>query len=195
MNVSHNNRNRSILIGNSVVFFGRFSYGTENLLIRQWNEGAKLKIGSFCSLADNITIFLGGNHRKDWISTFPFGHIYQEEIDVPRVAGSVQSNGDVTIGNDVWIGSNATIMSGVTVGSGAIIAANAHVTKDVAPYCIYGGNPARLIKERFNTEISELLLKLAWWELPLEDIKNISKILSSKATISKVSELISFYRT
>lgn len=182
------------VIGESHISVGRFTYGFENLTIRQWNEGAALKIGAFCSLANNINIFLGGNHRTDWITTFPFGHIYQDELGGSYILGHPSTKGDVVIGNDVWIGSGVTIMSGIQIGDGAVLSANACVVKDVAPYHIVGGNPAKSLKQRFEDEIVEILLQLKWWDLPLENIKNISKILSSKPEKAMLFELISTYR-
>ena len=120
-----NNIVRTSVIGKSNISVGRFTYGFENLTIRQWNEGAALKIGAFCSLADKITIFLGGNHRTDWISTFPFGHIYQAELGGSRISGHPSTKGDVVVGNDVWIGSGVTIMSGLHIGDGSVLSANA----------------------------------------------------------------------
>jgi len=167
-------------IGKSPITVGRYTYGFKNIVIRQWNEGAALKIGAFCSLATNINIFLGGNHRTDWITTFPFGHIYKDELGGEDIIGHPTTKGDVIIGNDVWIGSGVTIMSGLKIGDGAVISANACVTKDVLPYHIVGGNPAKLIKQRFDDEIIDLLLTLKWWEFSVENIKSINKILSSK---------------
>lgn len=185
---------RAGVIGKSHISVGRFTYGFENLSIRQWNEGAALKIGAFCSLADNINIFLGGNHRTDWITTFPFGHIYQNELGGSDILGHPSTKGDVVIGNDVWIGSGVTILSGVHIGDGAVISANACVIKDVAPYQIVGGNPAISIKQRFDDEIVDILLRLKWWDLPLEQIKSITKLLSSKPDKASLSELIRTYR-
>jgi acetyltransferase-like isoleucine patch superfamily enzyme len=182
------------VIGESHISVGRFTYGFENLTIRQWNEGAALKIGAFCSMANNINIFLGGNHRTDWITTFPFGHIYQDELGGSDILGHPSTKGDVVIVNDVWIGSSVTIMSGIHIGDGAVLSANACVVKDVAPYHIVGGNPAKSLKQRFEDDIVETLLRLNWWDLPLEDIKNISKILSSKPDKAMLLKLINAYR-
>lgn len=132
------------------------------ITLRQWGEGAQLKIGNFCSIASNITVLLGGNHRTDWVTTYPFGHC-KNFPDVAPVKGHPKTNGNVVIGNDVWIGSGATIMSGVTIGDGAVIAANSHVVKDVAPYSIVGGNPAKHIKFRFTEEQIKSLLQIQWW--------------------------------
>jgi acetyltransferase-like isoleucine patch superfamily enzyme len=188
-------QNRSAVIGNSAVSIGRFTYGIENLHVRQWGEGAGLKIGSFCSLADNITIFLGGNHRTDWITTYPFGHVFEDDLGTLTNPGHPSSNGNVVIGHDVWIGSGVTIMSGLTIGDGACIAANACVVKDVPPYHITGGNPARTIRARFDSETIGLLLQLHWWDLPLEDIKRISRYLCSQPDIALLMDLLRTYRT
>lgn len=185
---------KTAIIGKSSISIGRFTYGFKNITVRQWGEGASLKIGAFCSLADNIQIFLGGNHRTDWITTFPFGHIYQNELNVKPNLGHPSTKGNVVIGNDVWIGSGVTIMSGITIGDGAVLSANACVIKDVASYTIVGGNPAKSIKQRFESEIIELLLELKWWDLHTENIKDISSILSCKPQRDSLIKLISTYR-
>lgn len=182
-------------IGNSPVHIGRFTYGTEHITVRQWGEGAALRIGSFCSISSAVTIFLGGNHRADWITTFPFGHIFREELGGTEIVGHPATNGDVVIGHDVWIGHGVTIMSGVTIGSGAIIAANSTVIKDVEPYCIVGGNPARPIKLRFSGEIIALLLHLRWWDLPIETIRAIAQEISAPPAVERVEALIAKYRS
>ncbi len=124
------------------------------------------------------------------MTTFPFGHIFQEELDGVGIQGHPATNGDVTIGHDVWIGHGVTIMSGVSIGSGAVIAANSNVVKDVMPYEVVGGNPARVIKSRFCSEIVDLLLALGWWNLPVEVIRQISADLSAKPTIDSLVNLI-----
>ncbi len=157
--------------------FGAHSYG--RFVIRRWGEGARLHVGKFCSVADNVTVFLGGNHRADWISTYPFSDFAAQW---PLSAGhpsTLSTRGDVTIGSDVWIGSGATIMSGVTVGHGAIIAARALVARDVAPYAMVGGNPARQIRLRFPPERIARLLELAWWDLPDGEVARLAPLLQS----------------
>lgn len=109
--------------------------------------------------------------------------------------GHPKTNGDVVIGNDVWIGSGVTIMSGIKIGDGAVISANSSVIKDVLPYEIVGGNPAKSIKLRFDVQIIKLLLNLRWWDLKLADIKFISNKLSSRPDAYILAELISIYRT
>jgi acetyltransferase-like isoleucine patch superfamily enzyme len=143
---------------------GRHTYGHESIEVRDWGEGAKLTIGSFCSIADRVVVYLGGNHRPDWVTTFPFSAFPDQWETARGIEGHPATNGDVTIGSDVWIGSGATFMSGVTVGDGAAIATNSVVTRDVEPYAIVGGNPAKLIRHRFAPEVVEALLRIAWWE-------------------------------
>jgi len=179
---------------NSRVTVGRCSYGYEDLCIKEWGEGAALSIGAFCSIAAGTTILLGGNHRTDWITTYPFGHILRDELGGGDIAGHPASKGDVTIGNDVWIGHGVTILSGVTVGDGAVLAANATVTRDVEPYAIAGGNPARQLKFRFDAEIRALLLQLRWWELPLEVVREIAPALSAPPTAEGLRALIARVR-
>ena len=185
---------RSETVGNSKVTIGRFTYGIENINVRQWGEGASLVIGSFCSIASNITIFLGGNHRVDWITTFPFGHIFANQLGGTDIIGHPSTKGDIIIGNDVWIGHNSTIMSGISVGDGAVIAANSHVVNNVDSYAIVGGNPAKNIRYRFDPEIRRLLLDLRWWDLPIDNIKSIVLELSNKPDIDSVQRLLERFK-
>ncbi|MBF0627357.1 MAG: CatB-related O-acetyltransferase [Magnetococcales bacterium] len=182
------------MIGNSQISVGRFTYGFENLAVLQWGEGASLTIGSFCSLAANITIYLGGNHRTDWITTYPFGHIFINELGGTDIKGHPTTKGDVMIGNDVWIGSGVTIMSGVKIGNGAVLATSSTVVKDVMPYEIVGGNPARSLKKRFVEDIINLLMQLRWWELPLPHIIEIQRTLCAPPTREVLVELLAKYR-
>lgn len=156
---------------------GRFTYGDP--LVLEWGEGKTLTVGSFCSISANVTILLGGNHRSDWVTTFPFNAIFEE---FKQIEGHPSSNGNVTIGNDVWIALNTLILSGVSIGDGAIIAANSVVTKDVEPYAIVGGNPAKKIKDRFDAKTIENLLQIQWWNWELEKIKSTVPIMLSSDT-------------
>jgi acetyltransferase-like isoleucine patch superfamily enzyme len=141
--------------------YGKYTYGTPNILWQ--NDKAKLTVGNFCSIASNVTIYLGGNHRTDWVTTYPFGHMHQQVFSSFNGSGHPSTKGDVIIGNDVWIGGNVVIMSGVKIGDGAVIANNSHVVKDVEPYSLVGGNPAKHIKYRFTPEQIEKLLEIQWW--------------------------------
>lgn len=132
--------------------------------------GDQLIIGKFCMIASDVKFIMNGaNHLTDALSTYPFaifGNGWENAMD-----GKVYpKKGNITIGNDIWIGYNATIMAGVTIGDGAIIATNATVTKDVAPYTIVGGNPAKEIRKRFSEDVIAKLLELKWWNWDIEKI-------------------------
>ena len=139
--------------------------------------GDKLIIGKFCMIASDVKFIMNGaNHLTDTITTYPFaifgngwGNAMDDKI--------YPQKGDINIGNDVWIGYNATIMAGVTIGDGAVIATNSTVVKDVEPYSIVGGNPAREIKKRFSEEKIAKLLELQWWNWDIEKItENIQNL-------------------
>jgi acetyltransferase-like isoleucine patch superfamily enzyme len=152
------------------ITVGEHTYGHEQLSVRHWGEPAALRIGRFCSIADRGTIFLGGNHRTDWVATYPFPAFPEAWPGGRRDRGPSATNGDVVIGNDVRIGSRVTIMSGVTVGDGAVLAADSTVVKDVPPYAIVGGNPAKVLRLRFAPHQIRGLLAVRWWDWPLERI-------------------------
>ncbi len=132
--------------------------------------GDQLIIGKFCMIASGVTFIMNGaNHLTDSLSTYPFA-IFGKGWEQAMDGKEYPKKGNITIGNDVWIGYNATVMAGVTIGDGAIIATNATVTKDVAPYSIVGGNPAKEIKKRFSEEVIAQLLELQWWDWDIEKI-------------------------
>lgn len=185
---------RRVVMGKSTVTTGRFSYGLKNATVHQWDEGASLTIGAFCSFSTSVTILLGGNHRIDWITTYPFSEAFPKEFGSPDIVGHPSTNGDIVIGNDVWVGRGVTIMSGVTVGDGAVLGANATVVKDVEPYSVVGGNPSKFIKMRFDAEIVRRLLLLRWWDLPLIDIRDIIQQISSPPTPELLDSLLEKYR-
>jgi acetyltransferase-like isoleucine patch superfamily enzyme len=154
---------------------GGWTYGAPRVL--SWRQDATLKIGRFCAIADGVAILLGGEHRVDWVTTYPLHILFGEKKIFP---GLIRSKGDVVIGNDVWIGRDALILSGVKIGDGAVVAARSVVTEDVTPYSIVGGNPARHIKFRFSESIRKDLQRIAWWNWPMGKIEeNWPLLLSS----------------
>lgn len=144
--------------------------------VHDWAQGTTLSIGAYASIADDVHVFLGGNHRTDWVSTYPFPAYLEEARDV---GGHVTTRGSVRIGNDVWLGSGCLILSGVTIGDGAVVAARAVVTRDIAPYAIVAGNPARIIGWRFDEPTRIAMQATAWWTWPETEIRQIVHLLCS----------------
>jgi virginiamycin A acetyltransferase len=165
---------------------GEWTYGKPKII--SWKEGASLTIGKFCSIAEGVTILLGGEHRVDWITTYPFNFVFKE---AEKFEGHPRTKGGVSIGNDVWIGMDAFILSGVTIGNGAVIAARSVVTRDVPPYSIVAGNPARQVRLRFSESIIEALERIRWWDWPSVEIQSAWPLLLSsevEAFIAKYEE-------
>ena len=141
--------------------------------------GDKLIIGKFCQIAAGVEFVMNGaNHQMNAVSTFPFYTLEGWKMN-PPAASDMPFKGDIVIGNDVWIGQNATILPGVHIGDGAIIGANSVVGSDVEPYTIVVGNPAEVIRYRFDEELTELLLEFKWWDKPTEEINELIPILTS----------------
>ncbi len=162
-----------------------------NVLYHYPVNGDKLKIGKFCSIACGAKfLFTSANHTLRSLSTYPFPIFFEEwELDAKNICEAWDNKGDIVIGNDVWIGFEAVILSGVTIGDGAIIGTRAVVTKDVPPYTIVGGIPAKPIRKRFDDETISQLEALNWWDWDEETIRNnISAIQSGDiASLERVT--------
>ncbi len=152
---------------------GRGTYGPDLEILRQ-KDGATLMIGAFCSIAAGVKIILGGDHRTDWVTTYPFSVFWTAG---QKIEGHPKTRGDVTIGNDVWIGNDAVILSGVTIGDGAVIGARAVVAEDILPYGVAVGNPARIVKKRFDDHTIQRLLNTKWWQWPDDQIEKTLPLL------------------
>ena len=150
------------------------SYGIPT--VHDWQEGTTLSIGAYTSIADDVHIFLGGQHRTDWVASYPFPAFIEEARSIQNYGGT---RGDVRIGNDVWLASGCTILSGVTIGDGAVVAARSVVSRNVEPYSIVAGNPARHIRFRFDQRTCEALLATAWWNWSEEEVRKIAPLLCS----------------
>lgn len=144
---------------------GDWTYGSPT--IKDYQNGSMLTIGRYCSIAQDVTFVIGGEHAKDWVTTYPFGAVWPETSHLPH---PVNTKGDTVVGNDVWIGTEALILSGVYIGDGAIIGAGSVVTKDVPPYAVVGGTPAKIIRYRVPEHLIPKLLKISWWNWTEEKI-------------------------
>lgn len=151
---------------------GVYTYGQNYITIKDFECGGKLKIGKFCSISSNITIFLGGNHIIKNVSTYPFWAI-NKDIFKYDIIPELNNKNNVIIGNDVWIGHGVTIMSGVSIGDGSVISANSTVFKNVKPYSVVGGNPSEFLYFRFRKEIIKELLEIKWWDFEIEKINEL----------------------
>lgn len=166
----------------NLVTVGKKTYG--GLYVLSFNEDAKLKIGSFCSIAPNVSFMLSADHYTSHMSTFPF------KVKILNVATEGVSKGDIYVDDDVWIGYGVTILSGVHIGQGAVIAAGSVVTKDVPSYAIVGGVPAKVIKYRFDKEIRDELINFDYSLLLDSNIKdNIDSLYEDIHNVEQVKEL------
>ena len=143
----------------------------------EWN-GDRLVIGKFCQIAAGVEFVMNGaNHQMNAVSTFPFYTLEGWEMEPPSPE-DLPLKGDTVIGNDVWIGQNAVILPGVHIGDGVIIGANSVVGKDVEPYTIVIGNPAKVLRKRFDNELINLLLAFKWWDKEIEEINALIPLLT-----------------
>lgn len=165
---------------------GKHTYGPEPKImgVREIANGSK--IGKYCSIADNLQFICKGQHMPNWVTTYPFNEIWGIDIPLYEVNGIKGKVGDpiisspITIGNDVWVTSNVKIKQGVTIGDGAVLATECFVTKDVPPYAIVGGNPAKIIKYRFSEPQIKELLEIKWWNWEDEEVRKAAPLLASE---------------
>lgn len=181
---SHNRTKMACEFDMSKVHVGRYTYG--DLFVLNHGSSNQLWIGDFCSIAGSVTFIVCADHFTDHISTFPF-----KVMCLGTETSEAISKGDIIVADDVWIGQNATILSGVNIGQGSIIAAGAVVTKDVPPYAIVGGNPAHVIKYRFEEDIVNELMKIDYRQLDKIQIESHIDELYTKLTQKKQLEWIS----
>ncbi len=177
--------NPNIEIGDYTMYndfvYNPCDFQKNNVLYHYPVNHDRLVIGKFCSIACGAKfIFTSANHSLKSLSTYPFPIFFEEwNLDMINITNAWDNKGDIIIGNDVWIGYEAVILSGVTIGDGAIIGTRAVVTKDVPPYTIVGGVPAKPIRKRFDDKTIAKLYELKWWDWPEERIKANLEIIQS----------------
>lgn len=164
------------------------TYGVESIEIETWNDDNEVRIGKYCSIGSRIRIILGG-HNSNWITTYPFSQGPSEGLEIGDRIGHPLMYGDVEIGNDVWIGSGTTLIGGVQIGNGAIIAASSHVVSNVPSYAIFGGNPAKLIKFRFDPDTISKLESIQWWNFSENQIRDIKDLLCQRPSTDVVKSI------
>lgn len=175
-------KNKNIIVGDFSYFAGE---DFESHVTHHYDFiGDKLIIGKFCQIGKGVEFIMNGaNHQLNAATTFPF-YIFEGWEHKPNIE-DLTNKGDTVVGNDVWIGQNVTVLPGVHIGDGAIIGANSVVAKDIPPYSVAVGNPATVKKQRFDSELTELLLKFKWWDKSIEEINGLIPIL----TCSDLSKL------
>lgn len=188
------------------IFIGDYTYyddthapedfETNNVLFNYPEFGDKLVIGKFCAIASGTKFIMGpANHRISSFTTYPFhvfGGLWQK--NTPPHLSQLPHKGDIRIGNDVWLGRECTVMPGAEIGDGSIAAACSVITGKFPPYSLIGGNPARLIRRRFNEERIHFLLRLKWWDLPPEELSEILPLLCDPDLEKAEEELRRRYR-
>ena len=170
-------KNPNIVVGD-FTYIADSEFESHVTHLYPWNND-KLIIGKFCQIAAGVEFVMNGaNHQMNAISTFPFYTLAGWDMKAPAPE-DMPLKGDTIIGNDVWIGQNTTILPGVHIGDGAIIGASSVVGRNVEPYTIVAGNPVQLIRQRFDEELSSLMLEWRWWDKPIEEINALIPILTS----------------
>jgi len=149
------------------VTIGRWSYVLATL--KWFDTTTSLRIGSFCSIAEDVVFLLGGAHRSDWVTTSPLRILMR--LPGAGEDGTPHSDGDIIIGNDVWIAYGATVAAGVHIGDGAVVATRSVVLEDVPPYAVVAGAPARVLRYRFDEVERQRLLQLRWWDWADDEIR------------------------
>ncbi len=186
------------IITRSNIIVGDYTYYDDEVDVKNFEKNVlyhydflndKLIIGKFCQIAAGVEFVMNGaNHQMNAVTTFPFYTLEGWDMEPPKTS-DLPLKGDTVIGNDVWIGQNAVILPGVHIGDGAIIGANSVVGRDINPYTIVVGNPAKILRKRFDDEMIELLLRFKWWDKSTDEINELIPLLTC-SELDKVKEEI-----
>jgi virginiamycin A acetyltransferase len=162
-----------------VIEIGRFTYSA-GLGIGLADTRSRVRIGNFCSIAEQVIFFLKTDHRPDWLSSYPLNR-FPWDSTIPKPSDPYADlRDDITIGSDVWISWGVKVLAGVTVGNGAVLCADAVVTRNVPPYSVVAGNPARVVKRRFDDDVIDYLEQLKWWDMSVSQLQKYAPLLMSK---------------
>lgn len=178
----------NIVVGDYTIYNDFVSdpvqFEKNNVLYQYPVNNDKLIIGKFCSIACGAKfLFTSANHTLKSLSTYPFPIFFEEwNLDKKNITSAWDNKGDIVIGNDVWIGYEAVILSGVRIGDGAIVGARSVVTKDIPPYTIVGGVPAKTIKKRFDDDVITKLRQLQWWDWPFDKVQQHLQLITNGET-------------
>lgn len=169
-------KNQNIIVGD-FTYIADSDFESHVTHFYPWSQD-KLIIGKFCQIASGVEFVMNdANHQMNAVSTFPFYTLEGWDMEQPA-SSDMPFKGDTVIGNDVWIGQNAVILPGVQIGDGAIVGANSVVGSNIDPYTIVVGNPARVLRKRFDDELTDLLLRFKWWDKRIEEIDSLIQILT-----------------
>ncbi|RQO74397.1 Vat family streptogramin A O-acetyltransferase [Pedobacter sp. KBW06] len=187
------------IIANPMISVGDYTYYDDeedacnfekNVLYHYEIIGDLLIVGKFCMIASGVKFIMNGaSHRMDGVTTYPFNLFGSDWTAVTPTLDQLPYKGNTIIGNDVWIGRNVTVMPGVKIGDGAIVAANSTVTNDVEPFAIVGGNPAKLIRYRFSSEVIQKLLVIKWWDWDIETVTQNLELITNKVEDTSIDIL------
>lgn len=166
-----------------ILEFGKYSYGYP-IVETYYSKGEKLRIGNYVSIADNVTFILSGEHHLDTFSTFPFRTQFFNSKE-----NETLNRGEIVVKDDVWLGYGVKILSGVTIGQGAVVGTGSVVTKNLEPYGIYGGIPAKLIRYRFSKEIRDELLKIEFSKIDFNKFKEYQELLYEKLDLEVIEKI------
>lgn len=185
---------KNIFVGDYTYFDDRkhdpLKFEENNVLYNYDLDRVKLVIGKFCAIASDTRFLMTGDHKLDAISTYPF-IIFQEGWENAFDYNEFPVKGDIIVGHDVWFGYNSFVKGGVNIGHGAIVAANAVVVKDVPPYAIVAGNPAKVVKMRFDDKTVKKLLQISWWDWSIQHITEHLSVICD----AEVDRLVDIYYT